>query len=95
MGVKKSIRLFGDNQGGNAPAPNPEFHQRTKHIDIRQRFIISLVGDSALNVVYVLSPRMLANMYQPVTEAENVLHCQMIGSRFAFELIRTCMFEVW
>lgn len=30
------VQLYGDNQGANALTRNPEHHQRTKHIDVRQ-----------------------------------------------------------
>jgi hypothetical protein len=35
----KSVKLFGDNQSSMSLAENPEFHQRTKHIDIKHHFI--------------------------------------------------------
>src|SRR5690606_40144055 len=33
------VHIEGDNQGSLALTDNPEFHQRTKHIDIRHHFL--------------------------------------------------------
>jgi hypothetical protein len=35
----KSVKLYGDNQGLLSLAKNPEFHQRTKYIDVKHYFI--------------------------------------------------------
>jgi hypothetical protein len=35
----KSVKLYRDNQGLLSLAENPEFHQRTKHIDVKHHFI--------------------------------------------------------
>ena len=56
--------LYGDNTGSNALTKNPEFHQRTKHVELRQRFITSLVTDKIVTdkiveVEYISSNAML------------------------------------
>ena len=45
--------LRGDNTGAIALAKNPEFHQRTKHIELRERFITFLVDRSIVKVIHI------------------------------------------
>jgi hypothetical protein len=35
----KTVKIFGDNQGSLSLAQNPEFHQRTKHIEVKHHYI--------------------------------------------------------
>ena len=58
IGRKIELR---DNTGSNALAKNPEFHQRTKHIELCQRFITSLVECRTVDVAYIPSKAMLAD----------------------------------
>ena len=51
----------GDNTGAIALTKNPEFHQCTKHIAIRERFIAFLVEKGIVNVIYVPTSQMLAD----------------------------------
>ena len=88
--LKKPIRLFGDNQVANALTRNTESHQRTKHIDIRHRFITSLVEDGSLTVSYIPSDQMLADMFtKPLPKSKHELHCQLMGLCYTSELM--CM----
>ena len=88
--LRKPIKLYGDNQGANALTRNPESHQRTKHIDIKHRFITSLVTDGSVTVFYVPTDQMLADMFtKPLPKTRYELHCQLIGLCFTSELM--CM----
>lgn len=40
-----ALKVYEDNQGAIALAKNPEFHKRTKHIDIRYHFVREKVED--------------------------------------------------
>ena len=40
-----ALKVFEDNQGAIALSKNPEFHKRTKHIDIRYHFVRERVDD--------------------------------------------------
>ena len=53
---------MGDNQVANALARNPEYHGRTKHIHGRQRFIFEMVEKKAIEVHYVPTKDMAADI---------------------------------
>lgn len=55
-------RLLGDNQGANALAYNPEYHARTKHIHARQRFLTEMVEKKEIEVVYIPTCDMVADI---------------------------------
>jgi hypothetical protein len=57
----KSIRLYGDNQGSLSLAENPEFHQRTKHIDVKHHFIREHVAKGTVDLWYIASSEMVAD----------------------------------
>ena len=91
-GIQRPIKLFGDNQGANALTRNPEYHQRTKHIDVRHRFITSLVDDGTISVVYIPSAYILADMFtKPLPKTHHELHCQLIGLYFISNSDLVCL----
>ena len=59
--VQWPIELRGDNQGSLALANIPQFHQRTKHLALRQRFISDMVDEGLIRVQYVPTADMLAD----------------------------------
>ena len=56
-----AILLRADNQGAIALASNPEFHRRTKHIDVRYHWIREAVEQRQIEVVYVPTSEMAAD----------------------------------
>ena len=56
------VVVRGDNQGALALAKNPEFHPRTKHIAVRYHWIRDLVKAGMIEVQYVPTALMLADM---------------------------------
>ena len=61
--VPPTLTIFSDNQGACAISHNPEFHARTKHIDIAYHFLRDLVRSKILDVVYVNTLFNLADIF--------------------------------
>ena len=53
--------IYGDNQGSIALANNPEYHARTKHIDIQYHFIRECVQNNKINLKYCPTADMVAD----------------------------------
>lgn len=68
--------LYGDNQGAIALVKNPEFHARTKHIDVAAHYTRELVEDGRLTIEYIPTASMLADCLtkplKPVQRNRNV-----------------------
>lgn len=59
---EKSTVIYEDNQGCIAMAKNPVNHERTKHIDIRYNFVREKVEDKTVEVKYLETGEMLADI---------------------------------
>lgn len=55
--------IFVDNQSAIKLVRNPEFHKRTKHIDIRYHYIREKVEEKEIKVEYVPSDQQLADVF--------------------------------
>jgi len=53
--------IFGDNQGAIALAKNPQFHARTKHIDIQHHFVREKQAEGEVDVQYTPTERQIAD----------------------------------
>lgn len=51
-----------DNQGAIKLIKNPEYHKRTKHIEVRYRFIRGKYDDGQIEIIYVSSSDQLADI---------------------------------
>ena len=58
----KEITVFEDNQSAIRIAKNPQFHGRTKHIEIKYHFIRELVGNGIVQLKYCPTEEMIADM---------------------------------
>ena len=56
------VTIYEDNQGAIALVENPVHHQRSKHIDIKYHFIRTECNRGKINVVYVPSSDMVADI---------------------------------
>ena len=57
-----ALKVYEDNQGAIASAKNPEFHKRTKHIDIRYHFVREKVEDGHVVIEYYPTLNMLVDL---------------------------------
>ncbi len=55
------VTLYTDNQGSIALLNNPEFHRRTKHLDVQYHWIRKAVSMKKLNIVYIPTTEMAAD----------------------------------
>jgi len=55
--------IFTDNQAAILISHHPEFHSRTKHIDIAHHFLRDLITDGTLNTIYVNMRENLADLF--------------------------------
>ncbi|GMF41064.1 unnamed protein product [Phytophthora lilii] len=67
----EAVKIYEDNQGFIALAKNPEFHKRTKHIDIRYHFVREKVEDGQVVLQYCSTKDMKADlMTKPITAVQ-------------------------
>jgi hypothetical protein len=72
--------IYGDNQSSLALAENPEFHQRTKHIDIKYHFIRQQVEKGTIHLSYIPTADMVADgMTKPLTAVKHARFIQQLG----------------
>jgi hypothetical protein len=65
------VKIYEDNQGSIALAKNPEFHKRTKHIDIRCHFVREKVEGGQVVLQYCSTKDMKADlMTKPITAVQ-------------------------
>ncbi len=80
---KKStlVILYADNQGSIALSNNPEFHRRTKHIDVLFHWIREAVSMKQLQTIYILTAEMAADGLTKSLPTPGFLEfCRMIGT---------------
>ena len=53
--------IYGDNQGAIALAKNPQFHARTKHIDVQQHFVREKVAEGKIDLAYIPTEEQIAD----------------------------------
>ena len=66
------ITIFADNQGSMALAKNPEFQCRTKHISIQQHFIREKVEEEEVQLKYLPTGDMMADLLTKSLPREKV-----------------------
>ena len=71
---------FTSNRGSLALASNPVFHQRTKHIDIRQKFMTEMVNAGVITIEYVPTQHIFADgLTKPLPKVTYWTHCKHMG----------------
>lgn len=74
--------IYGDNQGAIALVENPRSHQRTKHIDIRYHFIRQAYQKSLIQLQYIPTAQMTADIFTKALPQElHYRHMMGMGLR--------------
>jgi hypothetical protein len=63
------LTLYYDNMSAINISKNPIQHSRTKHIDIRHRFIRNLVEDKVMTLEHVATDNQLADIFTKALDA--------------------------
>lgn len=64
----RSVIIYGDNQGAIALAKNPQFHARSKHIDIQTHFVRETVANKQVSLEYIPTADQIADgLTKPLT----------------------------
>ena len=80
---KEPILLLGDNDESIAMAKNPEFHKRTKHVDIRWHWVRELVNDGLINIVDCCNPKQTADILtKQLPQPKFICHVNELGLSF-------------
>ena len=61
--IPTTSTIFTDNQAAISISHHPEFHARTKHIDIVYHFLRDLISEGVLNTIYVNTRENLADLF--------------------------------
>ena len=60
-GDTRATRILGDNQGALRLVLNPEFHARSKHIDVQYHYVRELLESNTISVEYIRTSEMAAD----------------------------------
>ncbi|CAB4043194.1 Hypothetical predicted protein, partial [Paramuricea clavata] len=63
VNIDKPMTIYEDNQSAIAMSKNPQFHGRSKHIDIKYHFVRDQVEKKTLTVLYCPTGSMLADLF--------------------------------
>jgi hypothetical protein len=88
--LKDSPKLLVDNMSAVKLANNPEFHQRSKHIDVKYHFVREKCSDGTLNIGHVEGLKQVADILtKPLAGPRFKTLCEMLGLVDAINL--TCV----
>ena len=77
-----SVTIMGDNQGAIALASNPEYHARTKHIDIQWHFVREQVEANAVTLQYISMAEMVADgLTKPLAHVKFQQFVKVLGMK--------------
>jgi hypothetical protein len=78
--TSSAILIFSDSQGSIALGKNPEYHARTKHIDIQHHFVREHVSNGTVVFQFITTDDMAADVLtKPLTREKHQRMIEMIG----------------
>lgn len=82
LSVSGPTTIFSDSQGSIALSKNPEYHQRTKHIDVQHHFVREQVAAGTVGLTFVPTGDMAADFLTKAIEKGQHWKCaHMVGLR--------------
>ena len=81
-GGTRATRIFGDNQGALRLVANPEFHSKSKHIDVQYHYVRELLEKGITTVEYVPTSKMAADcLTKPLKKGQLEANLDILGLR--------------
>jgi len=78
--VEHTTRIYGDNRSALRLVANPEFHSRSKHIDVQYHYVRELVEDGIVSVDYIPTTSMVADcLTKPLKRANLAANQASLG----------------
>jgi hypothetical protein len=79
-GEKHATRILGDNQGALRLVANPEFHSRSKHVDVQYHYVRELLEEGTICIDYVRTSEMAADcLTKPLKKVQLRANLDMMG----------------
>jgi len=79
-GKTHAIHILGDNQSALRLVANPEFHSRSKHIDVQYHYVRKLLEDGIITVRYIPTSEMAADcLTKPLKKAQLRANLEILG----------------
>ena len=81
--ISQPTQILGDNRGALALARNPEYHARTKHINIRYHFIREQIDNGSITYDYLQTKEMPADaLTKPLGPDKHYTFAEAMGLAF-------------
>lgn len=80
MAEERATEIYCDNQSAAKLVQNPEFHGRTKHIDIRHHYIREIFQKGIIGIFYMTTNEMPADLLtKSLDKPSHSAHLETIG----------------
>ena len=79
-GDTQATRIYGDNQGALRLVGNPEFHAKSKHIDVQYHYTRELLEGGVIDLEYTPTAEMAADcLTKPLKKAQLEANLNALG----------------
>jgi hypothetical protein len=79
-GGAHATRILGDNQGALRLVANPEFHSKSKHIDVQYHYVRELLEKGTISVDYIRTSEMAADcLTKPLKKGQLKANLDALG----------------
>jgi hypothetical protein len=78
--VTQPTLIYGDNQGALRLVTNPEFHARSKHIDVQYHYTRELLENGTISIDYIRTSEMAADcLTKPLKKVQLRANLELLG----------------